>query len=154
MLFTGIFLLVGYYFYSILGIFILGTILLSMMAWISAKQGDNLLIPAMVWNLGLGILSLGFYLLLTKIMTVSQSPKPVFIFDEFFDLGLEETSSPFITSDSRFWGANLTLKAALFASDSLPFLFPLLLSTTHSPLLCTPYRCLFYCRDPCIDRIP
>lgn len=37
-------------------------------------------------------------------------------FEEFFDLGLEESKSPFLTPSSRKWGQNLTLKTAIFSS--------------------------------------
>jgi Cd2+/Zn2+-exporting ATPase len=39
---------------------------------------------------------------------------PVF-FEEFFDLGLDEAKSPFLTPGSRLWGQNLPLKGALIA---------------------------------------
>lgn len=47
------------------------------------------------------------------------------VFDEFFELDQEETVSPFITPDSRMWGANLTLKSAIFAAFLLVFSFAL-----------------------------
>lgn len=37
------------------------------------------------------------------------------IFEEFFELGLEESKSPFLTPESRNWGINLPLKASLLA---------------------------------------
>lgn len=66
--------------------------------------------------------------------------KTAFVFDEFFDLGLEETSSPFITADTRPWGANLTLKAALFSSFLLILSFwlsfyPSLVPLSHAILI-------------------
>lgn len=60
--------------------------------------------------------------------------KTPFIFDEFFDLGLEDTSSPFITADSRIWGANLTLKAAIFSSFLLILSFGLSFYPSLTPL--------------------
>ena len=38
------------------------------------------------------------------------------IFEEFFELGLEEAASPFLTVDTRHWSANLHLKASLLAA--------------------------------------
>lgn len=48
------------------------------------------------------------------------------IFDEFFDSGMEESISPFLTRDSRKWGKNLHLKASSIAAFLLicSFLFP------------------------------
>jgi Zn2+/Cd2+-exporting ATPase len=43
----------------------------------------------------------------------SKDPVP---FDEFFDLGQEETLSPFITLKSRAWGSNLSVKASILAT--------------------------------------
>lgn len=40
-------------------------------------------------------------------------------FNEFFDLGQEETSSPFITPETRKWGAHLSLKTSLLAAGFL-----------------------------------
>lgn len=37
-------------------------------------------------------------------------------FSEFFEMGMQETVSPFISPESRMWGANLTLKAAILAA--------------------------------------
>lgn len=56
---AGIVLLLSFYFFSWIGFFVAVGALLMVTAWISAKQGDNLPIPAIVWNLGLGALSLG-----------------------------------------------------------------------------------------------
>jgi Cd2+/Zn2+-exporting ATPase len=55
--------------------------------------------------------------------TATQSPtsphrQPI-IFEQYFELGQEETLSPFITPDSRSWSANLTLKSAFFAAGLL-----------------------------------
>jgi heavy metal translocating P-type ATPase len=66
--------------------------------------------------------------------------KQAFVFDEFFDLGLEETSSPFITADTRLWGANLTLKAAIFSAFLLLVSFilsfyPSLIPLSHAILI-------------------
>lgn len=43
-----------------------------------------------------------------------HSRHPV-IFEEFFELGLDESKSPFLTPESRNWGVNLPLKASLTA---------------------------------------
>lgn len=56
------------------------------------------------------------------------------VFDDFFELGQEETVSPFITPNSRMWGANLTLKSAIFAAFLLLLSFILSFSTSTQPL--------------------
>ncbi|MCE2982750.1 MAG: cation-transporting P-type ATPase, partial [Parachlamydia sp.] len=38
------------------------------------------------------------------------------IFEEFFGMGGEESASPFLTPETRKWGANLTVKASLAAA--------------------------------------
>ncbi len=38
------------------------------------------------------------------------------VFDDFFELGLQDTSSPFLIESSRKWGAHLTLRSSLLAS--------------------------------------
>lgn len=57
--FTAVLLVLSYAYFSTLGMFAVGTFLLMTMAWISARQGENLPVPAMVWNVGLAVLSLG-----------------------------------------------------------------------------------------------
>lgn len=52
----------------------------------------------------------------------TPAPKPV-IFEEFFELGLPESGSPFLTPDSRIWGINLTLKSAIAATFLLAAAF-------------------------------
>ena len=49
---------------------------------------------------------------------------PVY-FEEFFELGLEETVSPFLTPESRGWGRHLSLKASLLAGALLLLSFGL-----------------------------
>ena len=66
--------------------------------------------------------------------------KSAVVFDEFFDMGLDETVSPFLTEDSRHWGANLTLKAAGVASVLLILSFilsfyPALVPLSHVLLI-------------------
>ena len=56
--------------------------------------------------------------------------KPPVVFEEFFDLGLQETVSPFLTPESRHWGANLTIKAAIVAAVLLFISFTLSFSPT------------------------
>jgi len=51
----------------------------------------------------------------SSITSRSSKTKPA-IFEEFFGLGQEETSSPFLTPNSRKWAAHLTLKAAILAA--------------------------------------
>lgn len=47
--------------------------------------------------------------------TIKSSGQPL-IFEEYFELGQQETLSPFITPDTRAWGAHLTLKSAFLAA--------------------------------------
>lgn len=57
--FAGGLLVISYIYFGVIGMFIVGGLTLMAMAWVSAKQGDNLPIPAIIWNLGLAVLSLG-----------------------------------------------------------------------------------------------
>lgn len=41
---------------------------------------------------------------------------PKMFFEEFFELGQQETSSPFITQETRHWGLNLPLKTAVLSA--------------------------------------
>jgi Cd2+/Zn2+-exporting ATPase len=56
------------------------------------------------------------------------------LFDEFFNLGFQETTSPFLTPTSRAMGANLTLKAALIASVLLAVAFLLKIFSSSAAL--------------------
>lgn len=56
------------------------------------------------------------------------------LFDDFFNLGFQETTSPFLTPASRAFGANLTLKAALIASVLLLVAFILKMISFHPSL--------------------
>src|SRR3989344_812025 len=49
--------------------------------------------------------------------------KPPYRFDEFFSSGMEESISPFLTSRSRSWGKNLSLKTAAAAALCLSLAF-------------------------------
>lgn len=58
------------------------------------------------------------------------------IFEEYFELGKEETSSPFLTRSSRHWGFNLTLKSSIISAFLLLLsfifsFFPNYLSISH-----------------------
>lgn len=55
-------------------------------------------------------------------------------FEEFFELGLEETVSPFLTPSSRKWGSQLSLKASLFAAVLLLAAFALSFMPAWLPL--------------------
>jgi Zn2+/Cd2+-exporting ATPase len=55
------------------------------------------------------------------------------IFEQYFELGQEETLSPFITPDSRKWGANLTLKSSFMAAALLCLSFALSFSPHTLP---------------------
>lgn len=48
-----------FYYFGLSGFFSAAALLLLFSAWLSAKQGDNLPVPAIIWNIGLAILSLG-----------------------------------------------------------------------------------------------
>lgn len=63
----------------------------------------------------------------------TQSGHPL-LFEEYFELGREETASPFITAQSRAWGAHLTLKASLIAAVLLLIAFVLSFSQPLIPL--------------------
>lgn len=55
----------------------------------------------------------------SAIKTSTSPPKAPILFEEFFELGKPETVSPFITPESRHWGANLTLKSSILAAGLL-----------------------------------
>lgn len=62
------------------------------------------------------------------------------LFEEFFEMGLQESVSPFLTPDSRRWGRNLPLKASLLAAFFLLVAFilswyPALLPFSHILLI-------------------
>ncbi len=63
-----------------------------------------------------------------------QRVKRPIIFDEFFDLGLPESASPFITPSTRHWAVNLPLKAAILAAILLAASFGLLFIPGYEPL--------------------
>lgn len=46
-----------------------------------------------------------------------------YLFDEFFDSGLEESISPFLTKESRAWGKNISLRSAFVAGILLAIAF-------------------------------
>ncbi len=56
------------------------------------------------------------------------------IFEEYFELGQQETLSPFITPETRAWGANLTLKSAFIAAFLLLVSFILSFLPNAHPL--------------------
>lgn len=66
--------------------------------------------------------------------TISSQPQNPILFDEYFELGHEETVSPFITPDTRHWGANLTLKSAIIAAILLTLAFVLSFFPSVIPL--------------------
>lgn len=51
--------------------------------------------------------------------------KEPYIFEEFFELGLQEAQSPFITPKSRSWGTNMYLKVSIIATALLLISFSL-----------------------------
>lgn len=64
---TGLILFIAYIYFQTVGLFTAAAVLLFIMAGISAKQGDNLPIPAIVWNFGLAIVTLGTIYFLLQI---------------------------------------------------------------------------------------
>lgn len=60
-------------------------------------------------------------------------PHPIY-FEEFFELGLEETVSPFLIPKDRYLSANLTLKAAIIAAFLLLLSFILQFYPSLQPL--------------------
>lgn len=61
-------------------------------------------------------------------------PQAPAIFEEFFELGLQESVSPFIQESSRHWGINLTLKASLLSAFLLLIAFILSFSVETHPI--------------------
>jgi len=59
--------------------------------------------------------------------------QPIY-FEEFFELGLHETVSPFLKPEARKWGANLTLKASILAAVLLLFSFAFSFKENLMPL--------------------
>lgn len=55
------------------------------------------------------------------------------VFEEFFELGQQETESPFLTPSSRHWGANLTLRSSILAAILLALSFALSFSPSTVP---------------------
>ncbi len=67
--------------------------------------------------------------------TIKNSTKhDPLLFEQFFEMGEEESVSPFLMPSSRGWAANLTLKASLLATLLLILSFILSFSTAHQPL--------------------
>lgn len=62
----------------------------------------------------------------------TQARRPL-IFEDFFELGRDETVSPFITRDTRHWGINLTLRAAIISAFLLAIAFTLSFSPKFQP---------------------
>lgn len=56
------------------------------------------------------------------------------VFEEFFDLGLEGSASPFLTPSARLWGQDLTVKAAIAAAFLLAGSFVLHFYPAFAPL--------------------
>lgn len=63
-----------------------------------------------------------------------REPKQPIVFEPFFDLGQQESASPFITESSRHWGVNLNLKSALVAAVLLFGAFLLSFVPSAQPL--------------------
>lgn len=63
-----------------------------------------------------------------------QSTSQPAVFEEFFELGLPETGSPFLKPKSRKWGYNLTLKASIGAACLLFVSFVLSFSPRWAPI--------------------
>lgn len=66
---------------------------------------------------------------------VENASRPVNpLLEDFFELGQDETLSPFIKSTSRLWSENLTLRASLFSMILLFLSFALSFTDNHQPL--------------------
>lgn len=68
-----------------------------------------------------------------SIPAVTKNIEPI-VFEDFFELGLQETESPFLTPESRTWGTNLTLKASLIAAFLLVASFVLSFFSSTLPI--------------------
>lgn len=68
----------------------------------------------------------------------------VVIFDEFFELGLQESSSPFLTPSSRPWAVNLPLKAALLSAVLLISSFALSFMPGYLPIAYLLLVCVYF----------
>src|SRR5690348_17268159 len=55
--------------------------------------------------------------------SIIESMTTPYLFDEFFDSGMEESISPFLTKQSRAWGKNLTLRSSIASAVLLAFAF-------------------------------
>lgn len=66
-------------------------------------------------------------------MTIPKQ-KTAIVFDEFFEMGLEDHLSPFLTPHSRRWGVGTMLKASLLATALLVFAFGLRFVPNGIPL--------------------
>src|ERR1700722_127465 len=73
-------------------------------------------------------------------MTTQALPRPhphphhPVVFEEFFELGLPESASPFLTQGTRSWGIHLPLKAALLAAFLLAAAFAMSFFSSFIPL--------------------
>lgn len=56
---------------------------------------------------------------------MTNEPSTPYVFDEFFASGKEESISPFLTSKSKKWGKNLSLKSSIFSAVCLVITFVL-----------------------------
>ncbi|MEC7839719.1 MAG: cation-translocating P-type ATPase [Chlamydiota bacterium] len=75
---------------------------------------------------------------MTSTIAESNQPHPhtkhPVVFDEFFDMGLDESASPFLTPGSRKWSENLTLKTSILSAVLLILSFTLSLFPSTVPL--------------------
>ena len=69
--------------------------------------------------------------------------KPPILFEEFFELGLDESISPFLEPNSRKWSENLSLKASIFSAILLLLAFFLSLYPTIAALSKIPLILVF-----------
>jgi len=70
---------------------------------------------------------------MSTIIETNEAKKPI-LFDEFFELGQEDTESPFLIESSRKWGANLTLKSSILAAFFLILSFVISFFPVHLPI--------------------
>ncbi len=65
----------------------------------------------------------------------NESGHQAMLFDEFFEAGRSDETSPFLTASSRAWARQLELRASFFAGFLLLFAFLLSYSTGYQPIV-------------------
>ncbi len=81
--------------------------------------------------------------MIPSVISMGHAKHPV-VFEEFFEQGLADTFSPFLTPGSRLWGANLTLRASLLAAVFLAVAFGLSFIEGFHPLSSLLLVCVYF----------